>query len=69
MATLTISYDGRSKVAQSVVALIRSLGNVFHISQSQEETKNREWTAEEERQAFLCTSRNNMARWLSENKI
>lgn len=69
MATLTISYDGRSKVAQSVVALIRSLGNVFHISQSQEETKNREWTAEEERQAFLSTSRNNMARWLNENKI
>ena len=69
MATLTISYDGRSKVAQSVVALIRSLGNVFHISQSQEETKNREWTAEEERQAFLCTSRNNMARGLNENKI
>lgn len=69
MATLTISYDGRSKVAQSVVVLIRSLGNVFHISQSQEETRNREWTAEEERQAFLCTSRNNMARWLNENKI
>ena len=69
MATLTISYDGRSKVAQSVVALIRSLGNVFHISQSQEETNNCEWTAEEERQAFLCTSRNNMARWLNENKI
>ena len=56
MATLTITYDGRSKVAQSVVALIRSLGNVFHISQSQEEAKDREWTAEEERQAFLCTS-------------
>ncbi|MBO7646618.1 MAG: hypothetical protein J6S56_00800 [Bacteroidales bacterium] len=69
MATLTITYDGRSKVAQSVVALIRSLGNVFHISQSQEEAKDREWTAEEERQAFLCTSRNNMVRWLSENEI
>ena len=69
MATLTITYDGRSKVAQSVVALIRSLGNVFHISQSQKEAKDREWTAEEERQAFLCTSRNNMARWLNENKI
>lgn len=69
MATLTITYDGRSKVAQSVVALIRSLGNVFHISQSQEETKDREWTAEEERQAFLCTSKNNMAHWLKENEI
>ena len=69
MATLTISYDGRSKVAQSVVALIRSLGDVFHISQSHEEAKEREWTAEEERQAFLCTSRNNMVRWLNENKI
>ena len=57
MATLTITYDGRSKVAQS------------HISQSQEEAKDREWTAEEERQAFLCTSKNNMARWLNENKI
>lgn len=62
MATLTITYDGRSKVAQSVVALIRSLGNVFHITQSQEEAKDREWTVEEERQAFLCTSKNNMAR-------
>lgn len=65
MATLTISYDGRSKVAQSVVALIRSL-DVFHISQPQEKKEEREWTAEEEREAFLCTSRMNMARLMAD---
>ena len=68
MATMTISYDGRSKVAQNVVALIRSLGDVFHISQINEETDDREWTAEEEREAFLYTSKMNTARWLAENK-
>ena len=66
---MTISYDGRSKVAQNVVALIRSLGDVFHISQPSQEVKGQEWSAEEEREAFLCTSRMNMARWLAENKI
>ncbi len=60
MATITITYDGRSKVAQSVIALIRSL-DVFHIS-SPEKEEEREWTAEEEREAFLCTSKTNMAR-------
>lgn len=69
MATMTISYDGRSKVAQNVVALIRSLGDVFHISQINEETDDREWTAEEEREAFLYTSKMNTAHWLAENKI
>ena len=69
MATITISYDGRSKVAQNMVALIRSLGDVFHISQINEETDDREWTAEEEREAFLYTSKMNTARWLAENKI
>ena len=57
---MTITYDGRSKVAQSVVALIRSL-DVFHIS-TPKEKEEREWTAEEEREAFLCTSRKNMSR-------
>lgn len=60
MATITITYDGHSKVAQSVVALIRSL-DVFHIS-SPKEKDEREWTAKEEREAFLCTSKTNMAR-------
>ena len=69
MATMTISYDGRSKVAQNVVALIRSLGDMFHITQLNEETDDREWTAEEEREAFLYTSKTNTARWLAENKI
>lgn len=64
MATLTISYDGRNKVAQSVVALIRSL-DVFHISQPKEKEE-REWTAEEEREAFLCTSKMNMARLMAD---
>ena len=69
MATMTISYDERSKVAQNVMALIRSLGDVSHISQSNEETDDREWTAEEEREVFLYTSKMNTARWLAENKI
>lgn len=72
MATLTITYDGRSKVAQNVVALIRSLSDVFHISQNEEQHNEKlddEWTAEEERTAFLCTSKMNMAYWLSENKL
>ena len=66
---MTISYDGRSKVAQNVVALIRSLGDVFHISQSGEEANDREWTAAEEREAFLYTSKMNTARWLEKNEI
>ena len=68
MATMTISYDGRNRVAQNVVELIRSL-DVFHISEPKENEEEREWTAEEEREAFLCTSRMNMARWLAENKL
>lgn len=60
---MTITYDGRNKVAQSVVALIRSL-DVFHISNPKE--KEHEWTAEEEREAFLCTSKTNMARILAD---
>ena len=69
MATMTISYDGRSKVAQNVVALIRSLGDVFHISAEQPKTADSEWTAEEEREAFLYTSKMNTARWLAKNEI
>ena len=69
MATMTISYDGRSKVAQNVVELIRSLGDVFHITAEQPKEEDREWTAAEEREAFLCTSRMNAARWMAENKI
>ena len=62
MTTMTISYDGRSRVAQNVVALIRSLGDVFHITTEQSKEEYREWTAAEEREAFLCTSRMNMSR-------
>ncbi len=56
-------------MAQNVVALIRSLGDVFHISQSGEEASDREWTAAEEREAFLYTSKMNTARWLEKNEI
>ena len=66
---MTMSYDGRSKVAQNEVALIRSLGDVFHITQLNEATEDHEWTAEDEREAFLYTSKMNIARWLAENKI
>ena len=37
--------------------------------QINEETDDREWTAEEEREAFLYTSKMNTAHWLAENKI
>ncbi len=69
MATMTISYDGRSRVARNVVELIRSLGDVFHITIEQPKEEYSEWTAAEEREAFLCTSRMNAARWMADNKI
>jgi len=69
MATLTISYDGRNRTARSVVELIRSLNDVFQVTAEQPKETDREWTAAEEREAFLCTSRMNMARWMAENKI
>ena len=68
-ATMTISYDGRNRTARNVVELIRSLGDVFHITDEQPIKTDREWTATEEREAFLCTSRMNMARWMAENKL
>ena len=40
MATITISYDGRSRVAQNVVELIRSLGDVFHIAEPTSKPRN-----------------------------
>lgn len=64
MATLTISYDGRNKIARNVVELIRSLDE-FQILQPKTEME-KEWTAEEERQAFLCTSRKHAARILAD---
>ena len=70
MATMTISYDGSSRVAQNVVALIRSLGDVFHITTEQsKEEEYQEWTPAEEREAFLCTSRMNAARWIAKNEL
>ena len=69
MTTMTISYDGRSRVAQNVVALIRSLGDVFHITAEQPKEEFREWTAAEEREAFLYTSRMNAARWMAKNEL
>lgn len=69
MATMTISYDGRSRVARNVVELIRSLGDVFLITTEQPKEEYSEWTAAEEREAFLCTSRMNAARWMADNKI
>ncbi|MBR6899252.1 MAG: hypothetical protein IKN29_03050 [Bacteroidales bacterium] len=69
MATMTISYDGRSRVARNVVELIRSLGDVFHITTEQPKEEYSEWTAEEEREAFLCTSRMNAARWMAKNEL
>jgi hypothetical protein len=32
-------------------------------------TEDREWTAEEEREAFLYTSKMNTARWMAKNEI
>ena len=69
MATITLEYDGGSKVAQNVVALIRSLGDVFHISMEEPKSADHEWTAEEEREAFLYTSKMNATRWLAKNEM
>lgn len=56
-------------MARNVVELIRSLGDVFHITTEQPKEEYSEWTAAEEREAFLCTSRMNAARWMADNKI
>ena len=69
MATMTISYDGRNRTARTVVELIRSLSDVFQVTAEQPKETDREWTAAEEREAFLCTSKMNMTRWMAENKI
>ena len=59
MATLTLHYDERNKTARCIVEMLRSL-DLFQVSSSKVEE--REWTAEEEREAFLCTSKKNAAR-------
>lgn len=66
---MTISYDGHNRTARTVVELIRSLGDVFLITAEQPKESDREWTAAEEREAFLCTSKMNAARWMAKNEI
>lgn len=64
---MTISYDARNKTARSIVEMLRSL-DIFHVTEQPKEEE-REWTAAEEREAFLFTSRMNMARLMADNKL
>ena len=47
MATITISYDGRNKIAKSVVELIRSL-EVFKVLETKSEEKDPSLLTKEE---------------------
>lgn len=47
MATITISYDGRNKIAKSVVELIRSL-DVFKVLETKSEEKDPSLLTKEE---------------------
>jgi len=55
---MTISYDEQNA---QIIALIQQLLAAGVIAYPEWE----EWTEEEEKQAFLCTSRNNAARLFS----
>lgn len=54
MCTITLSYNADNQLANKLIDVIRESG-VFVITQETEE----EWTAKEEREAFLYTSRIN----------
>jgi len=58
MTTMTISYDEQNA---KIIGLIRQLIAAGVVTFPEWE----EWTEEEEKQAFLCTSRNNAARIFS----
>ena len=62
MTTMTISYD--EKNAQ-ILELIRKLLAAGVITYPEWE----DWSEEEEKQAFLCTSRNNAAKLFSKHLV
>jgi hypothetical protein len=62
MTTMTISYDEKNV---QIIDLIRKLIAAGAITYPEWE----EWTEEEEKQAFLCTSRANAAKMFSKHLI
>ena len=58
MTTMTISYDEKNA---KIIGLIRQLIAAGVVTFPEWE----EWTEEEEKQAFLCTSRNNATKIFS----
>ena len=62
MTTMTISYDEKNT---QIIELIRKLIAAGVITYPEWE----EWIEEEEKQAFLCTSRNNAARLFSSQLV
>jgi len=56
MSTVTLTYNSQDSFAQSVLEMIRKSG-VFEMSD--EMPVQEEWTQEEEREAFLHTSKVN----------
>lgn len=57
MCTITLSYNANNTLASKLIDVIRESG-VFEISQDH----NEEWSKEDEREAFLHTSRVNASK-------
>lgn len=59
MSTVTLTFNPNNSFAQSVLEMIRKSG-VFEVSQTM--PVNEDWTADEEREAFLHTSKVNASK-------
>lgn len=60
MSTVTLTFDSNSSFAQSVLEMIRKSG-AFEVS-SEQILPDEEWTEDEEREAFLQTSKVNASK-------
>ena len=64
MATITLTYDARNGMARRIVAKIKAL-SIFKVNDTCVSKKN---THDEEKEAFILTSRHNAAKIFA-NKI
>ena len=62
METITLQYDANNTQVQSILAMLRSIG-LFKVSES---TPSEEMTEEQEKEAFLYTSRVNASKIFSQ---
>lgn len=60
MTTMTISYDEKNAKILELIRKLLAAGGITYPAWE-------EWTEDEERQAFLCTSRNNAAKLFSKH--